>query len=63
MTTPTLRREGIEMELDALKAKLFLAEQEIECLRSVVSEFEADPTQFVQWVRAQILQAARETLK
>lgn len=49
-------------EIEILKARLVLAEQEIECLRSVLSEFEGDKSEYVQMNRADILMAARETL-
>lgn len=51
-------------EMEVLKARLVLAEHEIECLRSVLSEFdtESDKSEFVQMNRANILRDARETL-
>lgn len=49
-------------ELEILKARLVLAEVEIECLRSVLSEFEGDKMEYVQMVRADIFHQARETL-
>lgn len=49
-------------EIEVLKARLVLAEHEIECLRSVLSEYEGDKMEYVQMNRANILMAARETL-
>lgn len=51
-------------EMEVLKARLVLAEHEIEALRSVLSEFdtESDKSEFVQMNRANILRDARETL-
>lgn len=49
-------------EMEVLKARLVLAEHEIDCLRSVLSEFEGDKHEYTQMVRADILMAARETL-
>lgn len=40
-----------------------LLEEQVACLRSVLSEFEGDKHHFVQMVRADILNAAKETLE
>ena len=42
---------------------LKLAREEIECLRSVVSEWDTDKTCYIQFNRAEILKEARETLE
>lgn len=49
-------------EIEILKAKLLLAVKEIECLRSVLSEFEGDKHEYTQMIRADKFQDARETL-
>lgn len=51
-------------EIEILKARLVLAEHEIEALRSVLSEFdtESDKSEYVQMNRANTLRDARETL-
>lgn len=51
-----------EQQRDSLQGKLDIAVKEIECLRSVLSEYGADHTGFVQWIRAAELNAAREAL-
>lgn len=47
---------------EILRAKIVLLEMEVLCLRSVISEFETDPAHFTQWVRAQLLRDAIETM-
>lgn len=49
-------------EVELLKTKLVLAVKEIECLRSVLSEYEGDKYEYTQMIRADKLQDARETL-
>lgn len=44
-------------------AMIYLMKQEIECLRSVLSEFDGDKRDYIQMVRADIIQAARENLE
>lgn len=42
---------------------LYLMREQIDCLRSVLSEFEGDKSHFVQMNRANILEHATETLE
>lgn len=42
---------------------IYLLMEEVLCLRSVLSEFEGDKSEYVQMNRAEILRAAIETLE
>jgi hypothetical protein len=42
---------------------IHLMQQEIACLRSVLSEFEGDKREYTQMVRAEIFRAAIETME
>lgn len=46
-----------------LQTMIYLLQQELEALRSVLSEFETDKSHYVQWNRAEILREAIETLE
>ena len=42
---------------------IYLMRDEIQCLRSVVSEYEADPCHFTQWMRAQDIRRVIEGME
>jgi len=46
-----------------LLALIVLMQQELDCLRSVLSEWEHDKDCFVQWNRAEIFRHARECME
>lgn len=46
-----------------LLALIYLLQEETSCLRSVLSETEEDKTSYIQFVRADILREAIETLE
>lgn len=42
---------------------IYLLMEERRCLRSVLSEYAAEHNEYVQWIRAEILREAIETLE
>ena len=45
-----------------LRAKIYLLEEEVDCLRSVLSEWEEDKNCFTQWMRAEDLRRVIESI-
>ena len=46
-----------------LSAAVYLLEQEIDCLRSVLSEWEEDKSCYIQWNRAEDLRRVIESMR
>ena len=46
-----------------LRCLIFLMREEIDCLRSVLSEFEGDKSEYVQMNRADDIQRVREGME
>lgn len=49
-------------EIDRLKFWVQLLELEVEALRSVLSEYDGDHSQFVQWTKAQAIEHLKNSL-
>lgn len=47
---------------DRLKFWINLLEMEVEALRSVISEWERSPNEFIQWNKAQAIDALKKYL-
>lgn len=49
-------------QMELMITLLYLMEREIKCLRSVLSEFDGDKSNFIQWIRAENLRQVIEDL-
>ena len=49
--------------VDDLKFMIYLLKMEVDALRSVLSEFEGDKTEFTQWHKAQAIDELKNHLK